>query len=103
MNHYRPSRYLYVLLAVFFGLIVGVYLRDDDVTVVLGVIALIGIAAIIWYMKASDDQDGTNMDKKDSSSLDAQKNEPVEVLSKEAARQWLDDFLVEHQKNKREE
>lgn len=97
MNQRRSSYYIYILIAIFFGLIVGVYLRENDVITVLGVVSIIGIAAIIWYMQSGDDQGQNKSGATDKD--DVQRDEQVEVLSKEEARKWLDEFLVDHQRH----
>ncbi|MEX1112506.1 MAG: hypothetical protein WEC84_03515 [Candidatus Andersenbacteria bacterium] len=97
MKNIKSAFILYLLVALFIGLIVGLVLQGVQTVIVLAVIALAGITAIIIYMNTSTPAD--EPEEKEAEALGSA--EADVVLSKEEARKWLDDFLVEHQKYKK--
>ncbi|MEX0650142.1 MAG: hypothetical protein WD200_04010 [Candidatus Andersenbacteria bacterium] len=97
MKNIRHATILYILIALFAGLIVGLVLQGVQTIFILAVIALAGIAAIIRYMNSDEIEKHLDDTAEPVASKDEKSEE--EVLSKEESRQWLDDFLVEHQKH----
>lgn len=97
MKQLQQTTIIYLLIALFAGLVIGLVLQGVQTMFILAVIALAGIAAIIGYMKSDSGAVSETSDTPQPKKLS--KDEPV--LSKAEARQWLDDFLVEHQEHKK--